>query len=190
MSYNRVKFDQYGDPATVLSFETVQGIPTPSDDEIVIQVTASPIDPYDLIVIRGEPCRLDQTTFLTYLIVGVHIAYGPANPNPPASPGCEGKLATTTFSGNFDTLTGVGHVRSIGKNVTQLAVGQRVAFFSHTGTIAANLSTRDVLTIRRCLGGIRGAQKALRPRHSCSRQSSRFRRWSTYGQSLHCLRTY
>jgi NADPH:quinone reductase-like Zn-dependent oxidoreductase len=63
MSYNRVKFDQYGDPATVLSFETVQGIPTPSEDEIVIQVTASPIDPYDLVVVRGEPCRPGSNNF-------------------------------------------------------------------------------------------------------------------------------
>jgi NADPH:quinone reductase-like Zn-dependent oxidoreductase len=39
------------------------------------------------------------------------------------------------YAGNFDTLTGVGHVRSIGKNVTQFAVGQRVAFFSHIGKI-------------------------------------------------------
>lgn len=57
MSYNRVKFDQFGDPAKVLSFETVNGIPTPNDDEIVIKVNASPIDPYDFVVIQGTAHR-------------------------------------------------------------------------------------------------------------------------------------
>ncbi len=55
MAYNRVIFDQYGDASKVLSFEKVNGIPTPADDEIVINVIASPIDPYDFIVIQGKP---------------------------------------------------------------------------------------------------------------------------------------
>ncbi len=54
MSYSRVKINQYGDPATVLSFETATGIPTPAENEIVIQVTASAIYPFDFACIKGN----------------------------------------------------------------------------------------------------------------------------------------
>ena len=54
MSYQRIKIDQYGDPLSVLALEQVNEIPLPSDDEIVIQLIASPIHPSDLMFAAGS----------------------------------------------------------------------------------------------------------------------------------------
>ena len=48
-----VRFECYGDPATVLSLVDLPDPGAPGPNEVVVQMVAAPIDPADLLLISG-----------------------------------------------------------------------------------------------------------------------------------------
>src|SRR6266446_4730347 len=61
-------FDKFGDPSTVLQLQDV-AVPEPGPGQVRVRMLASPINPSDLLVVRGQYGRL---------------------PSLPATPGFEG----------------------------------------------------------------------------------------------------
>ncbi len=47
-----IQFDRYGEPAQVLTLREVPQ-PEPGDEEVRVRILASPINPSDLLFIRG-----------------------------------------------------------------------------------------------------------------------------------------
>src|SRR5205823_8878520 len=54
-----VVFDRFGDPAEVLSVRDVP-TPTPGPGQVRVRMLASPVNPSDLLVVRGEYGRLPK----------------------------------------------------------------------------------------------------------------------------------
>src|SRR3712207_47340 len=89
----RVRFQEFGEPAEMLCVEDVQR-PEPSAGEVLVRMRARPINPSDLLTVRG--------------------LYG-ALPQLPASPGLEGMGEVAAVG------EGVGHLSS-GQRVIPLGV--------------------------------------------------------------------
>src|SRR5262245_19935124 len=72
-----VVFDRFGDPAEVLQVREV-ALPEPGPGQVRVRMRASPVNPSDLLVVRGEYGRLPTLPATPgFEGVGVVVAAGP-----------------------------------------------------------------------------------------------------------------
>lgn len=88
---SRLEFSKFGKAIEVLELKSGLEIPTPHKNEIVVRVTATPIHPSILGLIKGRILIRVKVSFVTVPTLSYLGTYG-HKPTLPAVPGNEGKV--------------------------------------------------------------------------------------------------